>query len=147
MYLCLPYIINPMYIQNLREMVPPPSQNTVGVCNQITYLILYYISSSLVALLTSHWCPYINLWFFYLIVSFKLINFSFQYSSVTWFRLSTLLWFGCCKHCILACFLWFKKSKHSSSNHGLCCFMSYRPRPYLAEVLIFSFMFSQAPFM
>jgi len=27
-------IINPMYIQKLREMVPPPSQNTVAVCKQ-----------------------------------------------------------------------------------------------------------------
>jgi len=23
---------------------------------------------------------------------------------------------------ILACFLWSKKPKHSSSNHGFCCF-------------------------
>ena len=29
-------------------MVPPPSQNTVGVCNKITLLILYYVSSRLV---------------------------------------------------------------------------------------------------
>ena len=40
-----------MYIQQLREMVPTPSQYTVGVCNQITFLILYYISSRLVILL------------------------------------------------------------------------------------------------
>jgi len=32
-------------------MVPPPSQNTVGVCNQITLLIHYYFSSRLVNLL------------------------------------------------------------------------------------------------
>ena len=32
-------------------MIPPPSQNTVGVCNQITLLILYYISSRVVTLL------------------------------------------------------------------------------------------------
>jgi hypothetical protein len=32
-------------------------------------------------------------------------------------RLSTLLWFGSCSHCILSCFLWSKKPKHSSSNH------------------------------
>jgi len=31
-------------------------------------------------------------------------------------------------HCSSACFLWSKKYKHSSSNHGLCCFSSYRPR-------------------
>jgi hypothetical protein len=33
-------------------MVPLPSQNIVGVCNQITLLILYYISSRVVTLLT-----------------------------------------------------------------------------------------------
>ena len=32
-------------------MLAPPSQNTVGVYNQITLLILYHISSRLVALL------------------------------------------------------------------------------------------------
>ena len=51
MYVCLPNIINPMSIQWLGEIIPPPSQNTVGVCNQIPFLILYYISSSLVTLL------------------------------------------------------------------------------------------------
>jgi len=51
MYVCLPNIINPMYIQQLREIVPRPSQNTVAVCNQITLLIPYYISSRLVNLL------------------------------------------------------------------------------------------------
>jgi len=50
-------IINPMYIQLLREMVPPPSQNTVGVCNQITLLILYYGISWLVTLLTVNDAP------------------------------------------------------------------------------------------
>jgi hypothetical protein len=32
-------------------MVPPPGQYTVGVCHQITLLILYYIFSVLVILL------------------------------------------------------------------------------------------------
>jgi hypothetical protein len=32
-------------------MVPLPSQNIVGVCNQITLLILYYVSSRVVTLL------------------------------------------------------------------------------------------------
>jgi hypothetical protein len=40
-----------MYIEQLREMITPPSQNTVAVCNQTALLILYYISSSLVTLL------------------------------------------------------------------------------------------------
>jgi len=39
-----------MYIQWLGEIVPPPSQNTLGVCNQITLLILHFISSRLVTL-------------------------------------------------------------------------------------------------
>ena len=68
-------------------------------------------------------------------------------SHLTLFRLSTLLWFGYCNHRISACFLWSKKPKHSSSNHGLCCFNSCTPRLSLAEVLIFSLMFSQALFM
>jgi hypothetical protein len=51
MYFCLPNIINILYIQKLREMVPPPSQNSVGVCNQAILLILYYISSRVVTLL------------------------------------------------------------------------------------------------
>ena len=29
-------------------MVPPPQHNNVGVCNKITLLVLYYISSRLV---------------------------------------------------------------------------------------------------
>jgi hypothetical protein len=49
----------------MREMVLPPSQNTVGVCKQITLLILYYISSRLVTLLK-------------IIDALKFINFSFQ---------------------------------------------------------------------
>ena len=35
---------------------------------------------------------------------------------------------------------------HSLSNHNLCRFNSYSPRLSLAEVLIFSLMFSQALF-
>ena len=96
-------------------------------------------------------------------------------SHLTVFRFFTLLWLGSCTHCILVCFLWSKKPKHSSSNHGLCCFNplnaelnpichllallgvhhffhvsrirvnSCRPGLFLAEVLIFSLMFSQAP--
>jgi len=49
-------------------------------------------------------------------------------SHLTLFRLSAFFWFGFCNHCILAWFLWSKKSKHSSSNHGLWCFNSYRTR-------------------
>ena len=62
-------------------------------------------------------------------------------------RLSTLLWFGSCNHCISACFLWSENLQHSSSNHGLCCFSSYRPTLCLAGVLICSLMSSQPLFM
>jgi len=31
-----------MYIEQLREMVPPLIQSTVAVCNQVTLLMLYY---------------------------------------------------------------------------------------------------------
>jgi hypothetical protein len=40
-----------MYIEQLREMVPPPTQNTVAVCKPITLLILSYTSYRLVTLL------------------------------------------------------------------------------------------------
>jgi len=60
---------------------------------------------------------------------------------------SRMLWFGSCNHYILTCFLWSKNRKHSSPSHGLCCFNSYRTRLSLAEVLMFSLMFSQAQFM
>src|SRR5215475_10159667 len=68
-------------------------------------------------------------------------------SSLTLFRLSTLLWLGSYIHCILACFLLSKIPKHSSSNHGFCCFISCRPRLSLAEVLIVSLTLSQALFI
>ena len=68
-------------------------------------------------------------------------------SRLTLFRVSTLLWLGSCIHYILACFLWSKIPKHSSSNHGLCCFISCIPRLSVAEVLIFSLMLSQGLFM
>ena len=52
-------------------MVPPPSQNTVGFCNQITPLILYYISSRLVTLLKVTEAPIQVRNIFYLTVSLK----------------------------------------------------------------------------
>jgi hypothetical protein len=45
MYVSLPNIINPVYIEKLREMFPAPNQSTVAVCNQIILLIPYYKSS------------------------------------------------------------------------------------------------------
>jgi len=113
MYFCLPNITNPLYIQQLRETVPPPSQNTVGICNQITLLILYYISSRLVTLFEVTDAPTQVSDIFDLTVGFKLINFSLRMyfclflkclltSRLTFCRLSTLFWFGSCTHCISA---------------------------------------------
>ena len=66
---------------------------------------------------------------------------------LTLFILSTLFWLWSCVKSILACFLLSIEAKHSSSNHDLCCFNSCRPTICLADVLMFSFMFSQALFM
>jgi len=77
LYFCLPDIINTMYIQYLGEIVPPPSQNTMGVCNQITLLILYYISSKLVTLLKVFGVPIPVPNIFYPTVRIKFLNFSF----------------------------------------------------------------------
>ena len=40
-----------MHVEELGEIIPPPSHNTVGVCHQVTFLILHYITSRLVPLL------------------------------------------------------------------------------------------------
>jgi len=66
-----------MYIQQLRKMVPSPSQNTVGVSNQIT-LLIFYISSRLVTLRKVIDTLILVSDIFDLTVSFKFINFSFQ---------------------------------------------------------------------
>jgi len=36
LYVLVPNTINPMYTEQLREMIPPPNQNSVGLHNQIT---------------------------------------------------------------------------------------------------------------
>jgi len=59
-------------------MVPPPSQNTVGVSNQITPLILYCISSRLVPFLKITGALMLVSDIFAVIVSFKFINSSCQ---------------------------------------------------------------------
>jgi len=46
-----------MYIEYLGEIFPPPSHSTVGVCNQVTFLILYYITSRLVSILKVNDAP------------------------------------------------------------------------------------------
>ena len=87
--------------------------------SMIFFILLLVSSSSILAFRYS----------FFLFLKFLLA------SHVKLFGLFTLLWLGTCIHCILACFLWSKKPKHSPSNHGLCCFNSYRPRLSLAKVL------------
>ena len=67
-----------MYIQYLGEIVPPPSQNTVGARNQITFAILHCISSRLVTLLKVIDAPIQVHKIFDLTLSFKFLNFSFQ---------------------------------------------------------------------
>jgi len=61
-------------------MVPPPSQNTVGVCNQITLLMLYYISHRLVTLLRFPGDSKRVTDIFYLAVGFKVTILAFKYS-------------------------------------------------------------------
>ena len=140
-------------------MVPPSCQHSVGVCNQIILLVLYYISSTLVTLLEVTDAPIQVSDILVITVSFSssLIS-AVRYSFFlflkcllalwfTLFRLSILLWFGSHNLWILTCLLWSKNCEHSSSNHGLCCFHSYRPTLSLAEILRVSLMFSQALFM
>jgi len=130
----------------------------VGVCNQITFLILHYISSRLVTLLKVIDAPIQVPDIFELTVSFKFLNFCFQiclllflkcllasrlnivqiiYIALAWIMYPLLF---SLLHCS-------KKPKHSSSNHSLCCFNSCRPRLSVAEVLMFSLMFFKALFM
>ena len=84
-------------------MISLSSHNTLGVCDQITLLILYYISSRLVTLLKVTDAPIQVPYILNLTVSFKFLNFSFQIfllllpkclvaSCLSLVRLSTLLW-------------------------------------------------------
>ena len=108
MYFCLPYITNPMYSEQLRQMVPPPNQNNVAVCNQLTLLILKYISSKLVTLKSPMTLYKSPIFFILLLVSSSSIlgsrYFFFLFlkcslpSSLTLFRLSILPSLGSCNH-------------------------------------------------
>jgi len=88
-----------MHIQELIEMIPPPSQNNVGVCNQIIFLIIYYISFRLVNLLKVIDAPIKASDILDLTVSSTFLNFRcffllflkcLQASNLTSVRLSTL---------------------------------------------------------
>ena len=66
-----------MHIQCRGGIVPPPSQNPVAVRNQITFVILHYISSRLVTLLKITDAPMQVSNILDLTVSFKFLNFRF----------------------------------------------------------------------
>jgi len=78
MFFSLPNIINPKYIQQLKEMFPATSQNVVVVSKQTTLLILCYICPGLVTLLKIINADTQASDIFDLTVSIKFINFSFQ---------------------------------------------------------------------
>jgi len=78
MYFCLPNISNFLYIQHLRDMVPTPSQNTMAVCNQFTFLIHYYISSRLLTLLNVTDAPIQTSDIVVLIAYVRFTNFNFK---------------------------------------------------------------------
>jgi len=78
LYMFQSSIINSTYIQQLREMVPPPSQNTVAVCNQTTLPILTCITSGLVTLLNVTDATLQVSDILVLTVSYMFSNFSFQ---------------------------------------------------------------------
>jgi len=67
-----------MYIEQLGEKVPPPSQTTVRISNHITLLILCYISSGLVIFIKFIDAPIQVSDILGLSVSFKFIKFSFS---------------------------------------------------------------------
>jgi len=67
-----------MYIEQLKEIFSPPSENIVEVCKQITLPFLYFISSRLVTFhkIIDALMQVSDI--FYFTVSFKFINFIFQ---------------------------------------------------------------------
>ena len=71
-------VLNSMHIEELGETVPPPSHNIVGVCHQVTILILHYITSRLVPILKVIDAPIQVPNVLDLTVSLKLLNFISQ---------------------------------------------------------------------
>jgi hypothetical protein len=67
-----------MHIKHLVKEMFPPSQNTVGICKQITILILYNINCRLVTLPKFILASVQISKIFGSIIVFKLINFVFQ---------------------------------------------------------------------
>ena len=124
------------------------------VCNQNTLLFSFLFTSRLVTILKVIKVPIQVSDILGLTVNLKLINFSSQVSLLFVLEMST----NFTSYTVnLYCFdmdpvttkfspasFFSKNREHSSSNHGLCCFNSHRPRLSLAEILIPSLMFSQA---
>ena len=69
-----------MYTQQLGDIFLPPRLNTVGLCNQISFLVFYYNSSRLVPLLKVINAPIEVPDIVDLTVSFQFLDFSFQIS-------------------------------------------------------------------
>jgi len=67
-----------MHVEQLGEIIPPPIHNTVGVCNQVAFLILNYIISRLVPLLKVIDAPIQVSNILDISVSFEFLNFSSQ---------------------------------------------------------------------
>ena len=96
--------IDPTYIQQLRKLIPPPTQYSVGVKNLITLIILYSISCRLVTILKAIDVHIRKPDIFALTVCFRFIQFNCKISPylilkyllasrLTLFKLSILLWF------------------------------------------------------
>jgi hypothetical protein len=78
MYFSPPNITRPIYSQKLIGVFPPPIQNFVAVCKQITYLLLHQVKSALVTLLKFIYFPTRICNFLVITVSCNVINFLLQ---------------------------------------------------------------------
>jgi hypothetical protein len=116
MYFYLLNIAGIMHIQELRKVVPPPIQNIVRICKQITIFIFYYVITRMAAPFKFIYSSLLSSDVLFLTVHCKLVNFVFQIflflflkcllaSHLTLFRLSPFISLGSCNHCYLACFL------------------------------------------
>jgi len=106
-----------MFIWQLNKDIFPPIQDILGICYQITFLILYNINSRFVTFLKFIYASLQISNVIVFIVTFLLINIAFQilhflflnfllFSRFTFCSLSLLIWFGFCKHCSLTSFRW-----------------------------------------
>jgi hypothetical protein len=109
-YFWLPNITNPMYIQYVGEIVPPTFHKTVGVCNIITFIILYYNSSGLVPLLEINNALHMSM------VLLILHNFSFQIC-LAFFPETSAIITSYIVHIIYNALAWILYSLHFSLLH------------------------------